>query len=198
MTNKNETSTVSKNVEEAIKEIEKEEQQKEVDKIKNIVRKYLEKIADKKKQEDEVRKERLALEKDLDDLKAGRLDKIEERQGKDPVHDKVKIIEIHKIVEHYYPAYPWRSPYVINWYEPNYYGQSITTSSGYSSIGYLQANNTGSSLGMITSNTGSQNFMNQMQSVSNLASQITGQITGTMFQNFCGGSYDIGGNIINL
>lgn len=111
-----------KMVADAIKEISKEKQEEEIRKIKNIVKVILEKIDDKKKKEDEIRKERISLEKDLDDLKSGRLDRIEERQGKDPIHDKVTVIEIHKIIEEYIPYQPWRSPWAVEWKTQNTWG----------------------------------------------------------------------------
>jgi hypothetical protein len=158
-------------VADAIKEISKEKQEAEIKKIKDIVRSYLTKIQEKKEKEDEVRKERLALEKDLDDLKAGRLDKIEERQGKDPIHDKVTIIEIHRIEKEYIPYQPWRSPWVVEykWVTPNYYATCSNTS--------LQ----GVSATFTTSA--------QCSSV---------QTTGSQWQNFVGGNYQVGGNNINL
>ena len=180
-------------VADAIKEISKEKQEAEVKKIKDIVRTYLEKIQSKKEKEDEIRKERLALEKDLDDLKAGRLDKIEERQGKDPIHDKVKIIEIHRIEKEYIPYYPWRSPYIIQWYTPSYQSPNITISGG---TGY---STTCQSLGMKTSVSSLlNNATNTIQSAFQQVSDMQAQITGINCQNFVGGSYNINGQIINL
>jgi hypothetical protein len=183
-------------VADAIKEISKEKQEAEVKKIKDIVRTYLEKIQSKKEKEDEIRKERLALEKDLDDLKAGRLDKIEERQGKDPIHDKVKIIEIHRIEKEYIPYYPWRSPYIIQWYEPNYYycgGNSSRT------LAQTTPTINGTSYSM-TSNAqcGLNNVSNTIQSAFQQVSDMQAQTTGVNCQNFVGGSYNINGQIINL
>lgn len=97
----------------AVKELEKEKQEEEIKKIKDIVKAILEKIEDRKKREDEIRKERIALEKDLDDLKAGRLDKIHERQGKDPIHDKVTVILVKPVPEYFIPYQPWKSPWVV-------------------------------------------------------------------------------------
>jgi hypothetical protein len=162
-------------VADAIKEISKEKQEAEIKKIKDIVRTYLEKIQQKKEKEDEVRKERLALEKDLDDLKAGRLDKIEERQGKDPIHDKVTIIEIHRIEKEYIPYQPWRSPWIVE-YRQFPYGTSIS----------------------YTSNTSSLNnqLLGVTQSLGMQCSSV--QTTGAQWQNFVGGNYQVGSNNINL
>ena len=196
----------------AIKEVEKEHQEAEIQKIKDIVKKYLEKIQSKKEKVKEEQEELRALEKDLDDLKAGRLDKIEERQGKDPVHDRVKIIEIHRIETQYVPYYPWRSPYQITYYQPyctttysdsNYYG--LATSGTISGTTYTLTSSTSALQGMTTGSSDYSTFTqanqigygansSQLSNVSNAMSQIT----GTMFQNFTGGSYEINGHIINL
>ena len=156
-------------VADAIKEISKEKQEAEIKKIKDIVRTYLEKIQQKKEKEDEVRKERLALEKDLDDLKAGRLDKIEERQGKDPIHDKVTIIEIHRIEKEYIPYQPWRSPWYVEIKPIGQWG-----------VPYYAT---------CTGNAGSITLQAQCSSV---------QTTGAQWQNFVGGNYQVGSNNINL
>ena len=98
----------------AIKELEKEKQEKEIAKIKDIVRAILEKVEEKEKEVKAKQEELRALKADLDDLKAGRLDKIEERQGKDPVHDKVTIVKICRVEAGYVPMQPWRSWWEIN------------------------------------------------------------------------------------
>ena len=182
-------------VADAIKEISKEKQEAEIKKIKDIVKSYLEKISNKKEKVKEVQEELRALEKDLDDLKAGRLDKIEERQGKDPVHDRVTIIEIHRIEKEYIPYQPWRSQYEIVYvpYPPVYYN-GYSTTIGQTGISYC-------------SNTTS--ISNQLQgiqcggvsSVSSSQSQIGNcqtQASGIQFQNFVQGQYWINGQSINL
>ena len=182
-------------VADAIKEISKEKQEAEVKKIKDIVRTYLEKIQSKKEKEDEIRKERLALEKDLDDLKAGRLDKIEERQGNDPIHDKVKIIEIHRIEKEYIPYYPWRSPYIIQWYEPNYY---YTGTQLYNCQATTTQGNTNLNYTLTSSDSELASASNAINQLAQCASDMQAQITGINCQNFVGGSYNINGQIINL
>ena len=99
----------------AIKELEKEKQEKEIAKIKDIVRAILEKIEQKDKEVKAKSEEFKALKADLDDLKAGRLDKIQEKQGKDPVHDRVTLIWVTPVPEQFIPYQPWRSPWVVEW-----------------------------------------------------------------------------------
>ena len=159
-------------VADAIKELSKEKQEAEIKKIKDIVQRYLEKIDTKKKEVKESQEELRALEKDLDDLKDGRLDKIEERQGKDVVHDRVKIIEVHRIETQYIPMQPWRSPWEITYYYPT---GTYCFSTGSTTLG----------LGSVTTTT-SGNCLGATQT------------TGVTFQNFASGNYQVGGNSINL
>jgi seryl-tRNA synthetase len=101
----------------AIKELEKEKQEKEIAKIKDIVRAILEKIEGKEKEVKAKQEELRALKADLDDLKAGRLDKIKERQDNDPVHQRNSVVEIH-ILENFNPYQPWRNTYAVTYLDP--------------------------------------------------------------------------------
>ena len=165
-------------IKKALDAAEKEHQEKEIEHIKKIIVSYLERIQDKTTKRAELDKEISLLKKDLEDLKAGRLDKIEERQEKDPEAKRLSIIFVKKIEREYIPYYPWRSPYEITW-------QTTNTYPNFSAI----STDVGSTL---TINTGS--------STMSLGTAIVqGQIaTGTMFQNFAGGSYEIGDKIINF
>lgn len=99
----------------AIQQLEKEKQEAEISKIKGIVKAYLEKILNKKEQIKIIQKELKELEMDLDDLKSGRLDKIEERQEKDPNHNINTLIIVKRIEKEYLPFQPWRSPWIVEW-----------------------------------------------------------------------------------
>ena len=115
---------------------EKEHQENEVKKIKEIVQKHLEKLSFHHEQAKEHQEKERLLKKDLDDLKAGRLDKIEERQEKDEKAREVRIIIVKRVEKEYIPIYPWRSPWWIEWATPVYSnllvdnsGLSFTTTS---------------------------------------------------------------------
>ena len=165
----------------AIKELEKEKQEAEISKIKGVVKSYLERIFQTKETIKEAQKTLQQLEVDLNDLKSGRLDKIEGRQGKDPGHDKTTLIIIKEIEKEYIPFQPWRSPYIIEIkptlpYYPVYPLTSTTPAiQYYDSMAMLQQ-------GMTTASSDNLIF----------------QTTGVNCQNFCGGVYDIGGHIINF
>jgi len=103
-----------KDVKKAFSEAENELKQKSIDKVKEFVKKTLEKLEFLKKDESEVKEKIRILKLDLDDLKEGRLDRIEERQNKDEKSKKVSVgFVIKKVVEHVYS--PWFVPYQIIW-----------------------------------------------------------------------------------
>jgi hypothetical protein len=141
----------------AIQQLEKEKQEAEISKIKGIVKAYLEKILNKKEEIKVIQKELKDLETDLDDLKSGRLDKIEERQSKDPNHKNNTLIFVKRVEADYLPFQPWRSPWIVEWCKVGDYSSPMS---------WIDS-------GMTTT-------------------------TGTMFQNFTGGTYTINGQIFTL
>jgi DNA gyrase/topoisomerase IV subunit A len=154
----------------AIKELEKEKQEAEIRKIKEIVKAYLEKISSKKESLKIAQDELKELENDLNDLKMGRLDKIEERQEKDPKHNAITLIIIKRVEKEFIPYQPWRSPYIIEQRYP------LTPSLNYT----------------LTTSTDSQtNWMDASGQCSLLA-------TGIMFQNFSGGTYTVGNQTVSF
>ena len=115
---------IKKVVQQTEKELREEETQKQIKKVKEIVKRTLSKIEDVKKDKAEVDKRLKYLKMDLDDLKEGKLDRIEERQSKDPEAKKHSVVIIIKetIVKEI-PIYdrfsPWYWPYTIIW-NPTY------------------------------------------------------------------------------
>ena len=158
-------------------EAEKSHQEAAIQQIKNIVQNTLEKIDAKTEQRTKLDKEIQLLKKDIDDLKAGRLDRMEERQTIDPDAKRLSVVVIKRVEKEFIPYMPWRSPYEIVW---NVVPDPLTTTwtSGTSTLstGTWTLDNTGTT---------------EVHIPFNLS-------TGTMFQNFTGGSYQIGGRIINL
>jgi hypothetical protein len=203
-------------IKKAFGDAEKELQQEEIDKIKSIVRSYLEEIQDKQdkknrkqKEVDEIDEEIRLLKKDLDDLKAGRLDKMEERQKVDKRARDISIIIIKKVEKEYVPYKPWYSPYDITWnpkYQyiaPNNDGQwytksdagtvTTTSSSWDSPLMMLSGPQSllDNSASAFNSNVVNSNSLNQV--MDNMI-----RTTGSLMSNFVGGSYDINGKITNL
>lgn len=169
-------------------EAEKQQQEDEVKKVKEIVQKHLEKIAYHNKEAKEHTEKSRLLKKDLDDLKAGRLDRIEERQEKDSAAKEVRIIEVHRIVDRYIPLRPWLSPFNIEWSVPYY---PYATATAITTAGSSTTNAFYADAGMT------------LTSAIATSSPTLGEggsmtLTGTNCSNFAGGTYEVDRKIINL
>ena len=92
--------------------------EKQVAEVKAIVLKTLERLEEVKSKIKELQEEKKILELDIDDLKAGRLDRIEERQAKDPKAAKVSVALIIKEIHHHETINPWYVPYRVMWPAP--------------------------------------------------------------------------------
>jgi len=109
-------------VKEGVALAEKEAREKQVETVKKIVQKTLEKIDELNKRIDELQEERKILKMDLEDLKDGKLGRIQERQVKDEKarQTSVVIIEREVIRDHSYPV-PYPVPYPVYpknpWYD---------------------------------------------------------------------------------
>lgn len=190
-------------VKKAVESAEKELQEKEISKIKNIAKSYLEKIAEKTKERSVIDGEIKDLKKDLDDLKSGRLDKIEERQSVNPEAKKHSLIIVTRIVEKYYPAQPWYSQYHVQYITPTYRLPGSYTN--YSSAGgsYLAAGTNLMSSGvsdvMYCASTSSEGITGPSATLNWDSQGGNFSATGKAFQNFIGGAYRLGsGDCVNL
>ena len=121
----------------AFKEVEAELEEKQVAQLKEIVKKYLLKLEKKKDEKEAIEKDIKILKSDIEDLKEGRLDRIQERQEKDPQAKKVSVIIIkEKVVEREVPV--WRQPYTWIYntdYVPNF--PTIYNDTSKNFVGYL-------------------------------------------------------------
>ena len=111
-----------KAVELAEKELKQEEEQKQIDLIKKAIKQTLEAIKTKEVVRTKLNKEIKTLKQDIDNIRAGRLDLIAERQEKDDEAKRTSIIEVVKEKEVHHHHYDrWYEPYRIIWkYEPLY------------------------------------------------------------------------------
>ena len=128
---------------------EKETRENQVREVKEIVTKTLEKLEDVKKKISSLKTEEKILKMDIDDLKAGKIDRIVERQEKDPKAKDVSVVVIIKEKEVIRDHNPWYVPYQVlwnetympKWHQPAVYchnslndqfssNQSFTTSAG--------------------------------------------------------------------
>lgn len=159
-------------IDKAFADAEKEQQEKEIKKIKAIVQSYLEKIQEKTEKKNALDEEIKYLKKDLDDLKAGRLDKIKERAEKD---DKAKGITLIVVKEkEYIPMSPWKSQWYVEW-KPTYYHNDIFYGGG------------------ITDYSGAITTVNSSD-----VDSVVLCSTGSSIANFSTGTYTVNGNTINL
>jgi hypothetical protein len=95
---------------------EKELKDSQVQEVKKIVLKTLEKIKEQEKIRDEASKKVKILKMDIDDLKEGKIERIVERQEKDDeAKDTSVVIIIRETVNNYSP---WYVPYRVVWQEP--------------------------------------------------------------------------------
>jgi len=94
---------------------EDEGRKKQVEEVKKIVLKTLEKIDEKSKYRKELDEEIRLLKMDIDDLKEGKLDRIVERQEKDEKAKKTSVVIIIKEKEVIREYNPWYWPYRIQW-----------------------------------------------------------------------------------
>jgi regulator of replication initiation timing len=105
-------------VKEAFEAAEKESREKQVGEVKKIVTKTLERLEEVRKEIRELNDERKILEMDIDDLKEGKLDRIVERQEKDPKAKQTSVVVIVKEREVIREVNPWYWPYQIIWRTP--------------------------------------------------------------------------------
>ena len=128
--------------EKEIKKAKQDEQDAKVNEVKEIVKRTLQEIETLKEQRDEIDEKLKILKLDIEDLKTGKLERIQERQDKDPLAKQVSLIIIIKdthtetIRETTLPS-PWYQPYHITWNTPYYGGyQKMSTLGNDNFIGY--------------------------------------------------------------
>ncbi len=100
----------------AEKEIVKEREEKAKKLIKEVITKTLDKIEEESEIIKEAQERKKIHKQNLDNIRAGRLDLIEERQKKSEKAREVSVIIVEKKeVHHHYPQYYW--PYSV-WINP--------------------------------------------------------------------------------
>lgn len=106
-------------VKKAFESAEQELENKLIEKIKDIVKKTLEHIKILDEKIDTLQEERKILKLDLDDLKEGRLDRIEQRQKEDAKAKKTSVVEVIREVHHHHYDW-WYQPYKLIYHEKTY------------------------------------------------------------------------------
>jgi len=123
---------MEKNIKKAFELAEQEVQDKNIQNLKEIVKKLLEKKKKKEEDKREIENEISTIKNTLDNFKSGRLDKVKEMLDTDPKAKEVAPLNIIVIQnDNYikYPTKPWYWNYEVNWNNGNW-------SSGSSLVGY--------------------------------------------------------------
>lgn len=169
-------------VQDTEKALEQEKKDKQIAEIKAAVRKTLEEIEKYKEKKEDIEKRIKYLRMDLEDFQEGKLDRIEERQAKDPDAKSYSVIII--IKEKVIREVPnhWYWPYTITiqqpiWAETTHYSPSLNwtycTSGGKSNLLNYNAN-----------------------SVNNCEDMLP--INCSLAKDYSAGTYEINGKIINF
>ena len=107
------------------------EHDKQVAEVKEIVKKTLQEIEKLKEKKGDIEEKLKILKLDIDDLKAGKLEQIKERQDKDSLAKKVSIIIIKEKETIREVPSPWYQPYYVEWNRVTYpYDNTIYCDNG--------------------------------------------------------------------
>lgn len=139
------------NMKKAFEAAEQELQEKDVQHLKGIIKNLLQSKKDKEKKRDEIDAEIKVIKQDIDDFKAGRLDKIKERHDINPDADKsspINIIIVNDNSRRVYPTQPWRWNYEVQWL-PAVWNISTTTGTGTYLIGRSTSTATAGSINTV-------------------------------------------------
>ena len=102
----------------AYESAEKELNNEKIVKLKEVIKRILERIDEIDKAIKGLEEEKKILKMDIDDFKTGRLDRIEERQEKDEKAKKASVVKIEQIEKHIHYHYDWYVPYQVTWVQP--------------------------------------------------------------------------------
>ncbi len=194
---------IKKVVADTIKESEQKKQEQQKQKVKAVVQKILTQIENVKDNKNdyklkisELDKKLKVYENDLEDLKNGRLDKIEERQEKDEEHNKYTIVIVKRIIKEYIPMQPWRSPWLVEIRQPEWTYIPAGTCTGGS--GNMILTNLPTSATTVTCGSYGTGKTTSSQGLTVYDSNSDFVATGVTFQNFTQGTYNVNNKIINL
>jgi len=201
-----------KDVKRAVSDAEKElkaEKQKEYDiqvaEVKEIVKRTLEEIESLKDKKGCIDEELKILKLDIDDLKQGKLERIKERQDKDPKAKEISIIIIkEKETIREVPSSdrytPWYQPYYIQWNTEKYPRDNQILCDGGN---YTYSDNTGSmpllstsSLNGLAISTGINDVACNYNSTSPKVVEF--KLNNSVVKNNTVGTYKISKKIIHL
>ena len=181
-------------VKRAYSEAEDSLKEKQVDEVKRIVLKTLEKIetlrTDKDKAQESVKDidEKIRLLKmDLDDLKEGRLDRLAERQEKDERAKQTSVVIIIKEREVVREVSPWYWPWRVVWPDPVFptVNQPVT---------WTYYTNSGNDTSTLSYGSNAGTMLNDIVALDQQCSAIT----CSSAKWGAAGTYDVNGHIVNF
>jgi len=165
-------------VESTEKEFEKKKVEQRKEAIKEIVQRTLERIDELDNRIKGLEEEKRILKLDIEDMKNGKLDLIEERQRKSEKARNTSLVIIKEVHKEYIPT-PWYQPYYIQpnpivWPEPVIWCNGTTLGATYSNAGTI---------------TNSASSCNLSDGLTFTCSAVRDNTVGT---------YEISGHIVNL
>ena len=101
---------MDKQVSKAFKLAEKELEEVKINRVKEIVKRTLEKLENLTSKKKEIEEAIKVLKMDIDDLKAGRLDKIEERQRLDEKARNTSVVIVKEVIREIEKGVPYPVP----------------------------------------------------------------------------------------
>ena len=101
--------------EKELEEAKVKEKEKQVQEVKNIVKRTLQEIEKLKDEKASIEEKLKILKLDIDDLKQGKLELIKERQDNDPLAKRISVIIIKEKETIREVPSPWYQPWVISW-----------------------------------------------------------------------------------
>ena len=168
-------------VKKAYERAETELREKQISEVKEIVKRTLERITEVDKDIDRLQEKKKYLKLDLEDLKEGRLDRIEERQEKDPKAKTYSLVivikERERVVER---VSPWYIPYQITWANEHISNTPVVYCTTASSEAY-------------SASCGCSSFASADGFIG-----FSQPITGSVARDFAPGTYQIGDKIVHL
>lgn len=176
-------------VKKGYEQAEQELKEKQISEVKEIVKRTLERLAEVDKDIDKLQERKKYLKLDLEDLKEGRLDRIEERQEKDPKAKNYSLVIIikEKVIERI--TSPWYVPYHVTWVDTNLPGitwQQPTVYCG-TTVDNGSAVTYSTSCGSASFGCDCDNFVGFSQ-----------PINGSVARDFAPGTYQVGDKIVHL
>jgi hypothetical protein len=177
-----------KTVKEGYQLAEKELKDKQVQEVKKIVLKTLEKLNEKQKEKTTLEEEIRLLRMDIDDLKEGRLDRIQERQEKDAKAKQTSVVIIIKEKEVIREYTPWYQPYKVIWQTPM---------PSFPIQPFYYADNSGSQKVYMSNHTGGVE-MSALSCASSAPIESTCFISNCVAKDFTIGAYEVEGKVVNL